>query len=237
MRYFWPCFSFILLLSCSDPKPAELVITHTLDPKTETLQFFWKNDSNDHIRSIARLRQFLKRKKQSLLFATNGGMYQDNGDPVGLFIQNKKVLAPLNTATGIGNFYLEPSGVFYTTGNKTAAICSTKDFRFDSSIANATQSGPMLVHDGKIHPAFHRDSKNKTIRNGVGILADGKIVFAITTEPMNFYDFAAYLKSIGCRNALFLDGTVSKMYFPAKDLEPEDGDFGVILGITKNSSR
>jgi uncharacterized protein YigE (DUF2233 family) len=237
MRYFWSAFSLLLILSCSDPKPAELVVTHTWDPKTQALEFFWKNDSAMPIRSMARLQQYLKRKKQRLVFAMNGGMYEENGDPVGLFIHNQKTIAPLNTATGKGNFYLEPSGVFYTTKNKSAVICSTNEFKFDSSVLNATQSGPMLVHKGKIHPAFRRDSQNKTIRNGVGILDNGTIIFAITTGPISFYDFAAYFKGLGCQNALFLDGTVSRMYDPEHDMEPQDGDFGVILGITEKSNR
>ena len=96
----------------------------------------------------------------------------------------------------------------------------------------ATQSGPMLVIDGAIHSAFKKGSINVNIRNGVGILPDNKIVFAISKEEINFYDFAEYFKNLGCKNALYLDGFVSRMYLPEKNLSATDGAFGVIIGVS-----
>jgi uncharacterized protein YigE (DUF2233 family) len=91
----------------------------------------------------------------------------------------------------------------------------------------------MLVIDGKIHPAFKQGSANLNIRNAVGILPDGKIVFAMSKTQINFYDFAMYFKELGCENALFLDGFVSRTYLPEENWVQTDGNFGVMIGVTK----
>jgi uncharacterized protein YigE (DUF2233 family) len=91
----------------------------------------------------------------------------------------------------------------------------------------------MLLIDGEIHPAFKKGSKNLNIRNGVGILPDNKVVFAMSKEEVNFYDFAEFFKSKGCKNALYLDGFVSRTYLPEEDWEQLDGNFGVIIGVAK----
>lgn len=102
-----------------------------------------------------------------------------------------------------------------------------------NNIDFATQSGPMLVIDGKIHPAFKEGSTNLNVRNGVGILPDGTIIFALSKTEINFYDFAKYFQDLGCKNALYLDGFVSRMYLPEKKWIQTDGSFGVMIGVTK----
>jgi uncharacterized protein YigE (DUF2233 family) len=163
----------------------------------------------------------------------NGGMYKQDHSPQGLFIERFKRLTPLDTSSGHGNFYLKPNGVFYIATNNTPFICKTSNFNYKSKVMYATQSGPMLVIDGEIHPEFERGSANLNIRNGVGILPDNNIVFVMSKKEINFYDFARYFKSIGCKNALYLDGLVSRTYLPEKNWIQTDGDFGVIIGVTK----
>jgi uncharacterized protein YigE (DUF2233 family) len=58
-------------------------------------------------------------------------------------------------------------------------------------------------------------------------------MFAISRKEVSFYDFALYFKNSGCRNALYLDGFVSRMYLPEKNIEHLDGEFGVIIGVTE----
>ena len=91
----------------------------------------------------------------------------------------------------------------------------------------------MLVINGEIHSTFKKESTNFNIRNGVGILPNGEIIFAMSKKEINFYEFAEYFKKIGCKNALYLDGFVSRTYLPEKKWEQTDGNFGVIIGITK----
>lgn len=90
----------------------------------------------------------------------------------------------------------------------------------------------MLLINGKIHSAFKKGSTNFHIRNGVGILPDNRVIFAMSKSKVNFYDFALYFKSLGCKNALYLDGYVSQTYLPEKNWIQTDGNFGVIIGVT-----
>ena len=91
----------------------------------------------------------------------------------------------------------------------------------------------MLVHDGQINVKLTKGSKNLNIRNGVGKLPNGNLLFAISKERINFYDFATYFKDNGCENALYLDGFVSRAYCPAQDWVQMGGKFGVIIGVTR----
>ena len=210
-------------------------ITYTVDLKKQNLKFYWKDDKQQNFKSIHNLKTWLEKSNKKLEFAMNGGMYKEDHSPLGLYIEDKKIIRPLNTKTGNGNFYLKPNGVFYITADSTPAICNTTDFINNGKIKYATQSGPMLVIDGKIHPEFKEGSTNLNIRNGVGILPDNRILFAMSKEGINFYDFANYFKSMGCKNALYLDGFVSRTYLPAENWIQTDGDFGAMIGVTTNT--
>jgi len=226
----------ITTISCFSKKSKSIddarFITYEVDLKKQSLQLYWKNDSNVSFRNIENLKAWLDSKRTKLLFAMNGGMFKSDNSPVGLFIQNKKIVVPLDTASGNGNFYLKPNGVFYITTDNEANICSTEKFNDSNKINYATQSGPMLVIDENIHPAFKQGSSNLQVRNGVGILPDGRVVFAMSKDKISFYDFAEYFKELGCKNALYLDGFVSRTYLPEKNWTQTDGNFGVIIGVT-----
>ena len=125
------------------------------------------------------------------------GMYQENNTPLGLFINRGHVVTALNKKSGYGNFYLKPNGVFYLDTANKAFIKNTDEFILDRTIKYATQSGPMLVTNGVVHRLFSKSSKNLNIRNGVGILADGRILFAMSKTQISFYDFACFLKMPG----------------------------------------
>lgn len=208
-------------------------VSYTVDASKDDIQLYWKDNKGEILQSIQNLRSFVESGNATLVFAMNAGMYKEDHTPLGLFIQNKKTLARINTSNGHGNFYLKPNGIFYITTDHKAAVCKTESFSDAGNITFATQSGPMLVVDGKIHPAFVEGSKNLNIRNGVGILPDGNIVFAMSKTALNFYDFAAYFQKQGCVNALYLDGFVSRTYCPEKHWTQTDGDFGVIIGVVK----
>jgi uncharacterized protein YigE (DUF2233 family) len=212
------------------------ILSYIVDTKTQDLQLYWKNDSGQTLKSILNLKNFVESKNLTLTFAMNGGMFNRDFSPQGLFIQNKQTLAVLDTADGSGNFYLKPNGIFYLTTDNVPFVCNTTDFKNNGEVKYATQSGPMLVIDGKIHSAFKEGSKNLHIRNGVGILPDNKVVFVMSKTEISFYDFAKYFQSLGCKNALYLDGFVSRTYLPDKKWMQTDGNFGVIIGVTKKKN-
>jgi uncharacterized protein YigE (DUF2233 family) len=207
-------------------------ITYSVDLKKYQVDFYWKNKNGKNFGSLQNLKNFIESKNKKLLFATNGGMYQKDKSPQGLFIQENKILQHIDTLSGNGNFYLKPNGIFYITNEKQPVICKTENFIFSKNIKYATQSGPMLLIDGEIHSVFNKDSKNINIRNGVGVLPNNNVVFVMSKTEVNFYDFANYFKKLGCKNALYLDGFVSRTYLPEKNFKQMDGDFGVIIGVT-----
>jgi uncharacterized protein YigE (DUF2233 family) len=226
--------------SAARPKPsaerqptADSIISYTVNPRAQHLALYWKDDAGQRLRSLGQLRSYVESKHVRLLFAMNGGMFTPNFAPLGLYIQDYRQYSPLDTLSGSGNFYLKPNGVFYLSADNHATVCTTADFRSSNLIRYATQSGPMLVVDGQIHSAFKEGSANRQIRNGVGILTDGQVLFAMSKVEISFYDFAEYFRRQGCRNALYLDGFVSRMYLPDKGWRQTDGDFGVMIGVTQ----
>jgi uncharacterized protein YigE (DUF2233 family) len=223
-------FAFVATQKSTDDR----FITYIVDAKKLDIKLYWKNDQQENFKSLQNLKDWLHQNNTELLFAMNAGMYQPDLSPQGLFIENQKTITVLDTTGGVGNFYLKPNGVFYITTDNLPMVCTTPNFKDDGSVKYATQSGPMLVINDEIHPAFKEGSENLNIRNGVGILPDNRIVFTMSKNEINFYDFANYFKNLGCKNALYLDGFVSRTYYPKQNWTQTDGNFGVIIGVTKN---
>ncbi|MFC4412288.1 phosphodiester glycosidase family protein [Kaistella carnis] len=207
-------------------------VYYIVDTKKQEIILYWKDNKKNNFKSIQNLKNWVEKDNKRLVFAMNGGMYKQDNSPQGLFIENKRQITPLDTTNGNGNFYLKPNGVFYITMDNLPAICNASKLSNKLNIKYATQSGPMLVINGQIHSAFKEGSTNLNIRNGVGILPDNKVVFIMSKSEINFYDFANYFKSLGCKNALYLDGLVSRTYLPEEDWVQTDGNFGVIIGVT-----
>jgi uncharacterized protein YigE (DUF2233 family) len=207
-------------------------LSYIVDTKKQDIKFYWRNEKQENFKSIQNLKKWLDLNHKKLVFAMNAGMYKQDNSPQGLFIENQKAITPLDTSSGNGNFYLKPNGVFYITVDNLPTICTTTNFIDNGKVKYATQSGPMLVINGQIHSIFKEGSANLNIRNGVGILPDNKVIFAMSKTEINFYDFANYFKSLGCKNALYLDGLVSRTYLPERNWIQTDGNFGVIIGVT-----
>lgn len=231
----------VMILSfCSKEAPKKQydtarILTYEVNPKKEQLHFYWKNEQGQIYGNAKNLKTQLEAKGERLMFAMNGGMYKKDQSPQGLYMENGEILLSLDIKKeGYGNFYLQPNGVFYLTKDDEAVICVTDSLRTTKNIKYATQSGPMLVIDGKLHAKLTKGSKNLNIRNGVGVLPNGNLLFAMSKEKINFYDFASFFQKNGCKNALYLDGFVSKTYLPEKNYEQDDGNFGVIIGIIKS---
>lgn len=227
----------VFLLAKKKSIKEEDFISYVADVRKQELKFYRKDDTNKNFGSIQNLKLWLQKNNKELVFAMNAGMYKPDRSPQGLYIENGKTLSPLDTTNGNGNFYIKPNGVFYITSNNTAGISTTTYFRNDGQIKYATQSGPMLIMGGKIHPAFKNGSTNVNIRNGVGILPGGKVIFAMSKKQINLFDFANYFKSLGCKNALYLDGLVSRTYLPEENWVQTDGDFGVIIAVTTSATK
>lgn len=183
--------------------------------------------------SFARIDTTLKSEGKTLDFAMNAGMYHPDRTPVGLLVENGVARAPLITAKGPGNFGLLPNGVFCIGPDRFAVLESRKYQVQAPQCRHATQSGPMLVIDGALHPRFIPDSDSRYIRNGVGVSADGMTAYlAISGQPVNFTEFALLFRDrLKAPNALYFDGKISRLYAP--DLGRNDFGFqmGPMVGL------
>lgn len=228
-------FAILLLISCQGSQLEQKYVIYQCNPAKENIKMYWKNEQGKVIHSLSNLKTMLADKGEKLVFAMNGGMFEPDNSPKGLYIENYQIHTPLDTLKGgNGNFYLQPNGVFYLTKDNQAKVVSTSVYSHNTAIKYATQSGPILLLNGEINTVFTPGSTNLNIRNGVGVKENGEVVFAMSKEKVNFYDFALLFKELGCTDALYLDGFVSRAYLPSKEWEQTDGDFGVIIGASGN---
>lgn len=205
------------------------------DSRTAKLALFWRDPDGKAYGGFDPLASTLKQNGKTLAFAMNAGMYHPDYTPVGLYIEDGHQLIPANTRSGSGNFHLKPNGIFYF-GHGGAGVMETERFLKSGISADyATQSGPMLVINGAIHPKIEPTGTSEKIRNGVGV-KDGHIIFfAISEKPVTFYKFASLFKdTLACPNALFLDGSISSLYAPSISRNDRFQPMGPIVGVIEN---
>jgi uncharacterized protein YigE (DUF2233 family) len=221
---------FRLPVSVQDTRFAFTVV----DPAKAEINLHLRDGRDSLYRKLAPLVKELEANGREVLVAMNAGMFLGDRSPMGLYVEGGKKLKPLNRRTETtGNFYMQPNGVFAVRPDHTAFISTTEKFPVLAEVRCATQSGPMLVIGGAMNKQFTKGSTNVHVRNGVGIRKDGHLVFAISKEPVNFHDFAAFFLAQGCVDALYLDGFVSKAYMPAQGLRQLDGQLGPLISVRK----
>ncbi len=208
------------------------------DNREIDLRLFWQDAEGNTFQSYRKLRANLDKKGEKLAFAMNAGMYHPDFKPVGLFIENGVEKTKLNTRRGPGNFHMLPNGVFYIGPNGANVLETGQFVRLQPRAMYATQSGPMLVIDGKLHPKFNESGDSRKLRNGVGICGANQLVFAISSGIVTFYEFGTLFRDhLKCRNALFLDGTVSSIYAPEIKRTDNFWPMGPIVGIVEKKPR
>lgn len=213
------------------------------DPARSDLRVFWRDGSQIPYRRFRTLAGDLAARGVSLEFAMNGGMYDADLRPIGLLIEEGRQIRGANTADPpagvepVPNFYKKPNGIFYVTGDGAGVMETERFLERKPAALYATQSGPLLLIDGAVHPAFIVGSRDRKRRNGVGVCAEGTVRFAISEGRVNFHDFARFFRDrLGCDNALFLDGgTAPGLYAPElrRDDRPGHGGYGPIIGAVR----
>ncbi len=181
---------------------------YSCDPKVENVELaIYLKDSIHNITDLVA-------KKNDLQFAMNGGIFEPDWHTTGLLIKNSEIIDSLNNRNGSGNYYLKPNAVFELKYNGIAKIVESSTYEYKLNETKlAIQSGPALVLENAIHPAFNEGSNNKRIRNGIGIDDVGHLHFILTKDEINLFDFASIFKNdFKCKNALYLDGVISEMY-------------------------
>lgn len=219
-------------------------IVCTFDSRDDDIRLFLKGDDGNPLRHFNFLKDHLAGTGTQLGFAMNAGMYHQDRAPVGLYIENGEKQSRLNTNDGPGNFHLKPNGVFLLwaeDGARGARVITSEAYRdniAEDVVRYATQSGPMLVIDGALHPRFLPGSDSLKRRNGVGVSDEGTVFFVLADSPVRFYDFARFFRDVlEVPNALYLDGTISRVYAPELGRNDPGLAMGPIVGVVERDDR
>lgn len=228
----------MLLSAASAATPEKQILNgisyRLLKTKPEAVSILWANAAGEALRTFPAALQFLRASDPQALTMMNGGIFEPDGIPSGLLIQDGKELHPVNRKAGEGNFYLQPNGIFLISEQGAAIIATSEYPPKATAIRCAVQSGPLLLRHGKTHPAFNAASASRLMRNGVGVDQNGQVIFAITDSDSpkfpNLHEFAELFRQLGCKDALFLDGVISQMR-SGNDLLRRSNRFGSLIII------
>jgi uncharacterized protein YigE (DUF2233 family) len=243
MRRLFPVLIFLVLqaVDCAaEPLCAPLNFKDNaysvcrIDLRETRLELFNLDAQGAPFGTFTALADSLRAEGKELRFAMNAGMFDETLHPIGLYVEDGVQAKKLNWRDGYGNFHVKPNGVFYITGDRAGVAATETYAQLGEKPDFATQSGPMLVIDGKIHPRFSLGGTSYKMRNGVGVSDAHTAIFVISENAVNFHDFAELFRDrLDCPNALFFDGTVSSLYSPELDRNDGFAALGPMVGAVK----
>lgn len=171
------------------------------------IRLHWQGPDGQPYAHLSRLPRQDPATNRKLAFAINAGMFRHDLSPVGLYVENGREARKASTAKGTGNFHLKPNGIFYVAGGRAGVMETGRYLEHRPAADIATQSGPMLVIEGKLHPKFIHAEASRKYRDGVGVRGGRIAVFAVSEDEVSFAQFARFYRDVlKCPNALFLDG-------------------------------
>jgi uncharacterized protein YigE (DUF2233 family) len=156
----------------------------------------------------------------------------DDRSPVGHHVENGEEIMRVIPNAGPGNFGLLPNGILCLRDGQADVIETLRYIDEKPECVYATQSGPMLVIDGELHPRFLPGGTSRYIRNGVGTSADGKqAIFVISNNTVTFHEFGSLFRDhLNLPQALFFDGNISRLYAPSIGRSDVGFRLGPIIG-------
>lgn len=238
----WTAISLVLLAAapanaagCRDIVFEEIPFTVCeADPRRDDIRLFLNGADGRPLGTFDNVETELGGKGRHLDWAMNAGMYHPDRRPVGLYVEDGREIGAIVTREGPGNFGLLPNGVLCLSQRKARIVESRLFDRERPACRFATQSGPMLVIGGQLHPRFLPNSQSRNIRNGVGVTAEGRLVAAIANRPVNFHRFARFFRDVlKTPDALYMDGKVSRLYAPGLGRHDLGFPMGAIMGVVR----
>jgi uncharacterized protein YigE (DUF2233 family) len=240
--FFWPRAPKPVLHSRSGmPEPCRDVefegvhhVVCTVDLESYAVALHHDGADGKPFGSVAKFDAAMAAAGKPVLLAMNAGMYHQDLSPVGLYVEDGKQLSPLEQGSGKGNFFMKPNGVFLIGRNGEAAIMTTEAYAAaPPDPLYATQSGPLLVIDGRVNPRFEENGTSRYIRNGIGVIDPHTLVLAISRAPVSFGSFARLFRDrLGCGNALYFDGQVSVLSNGSQTIVGGNYPAGPILSVS-----
>ncbi|PZX15819.1 uncharacterized protein YigE (DUF2233 family) [Palleronia aestuarii] len=206
-----------------------------VDLETEELRLWRADASGAPYGSFRSVDRALDSEGARLGVAMNAGMYHADRSPVGLYTEDGVEEAGIVTSEGPGNFGMLPNGVLCLQGDR-ARIVESRAFAADPPACRyATQSGPMLVIGGALHPRFLPDGTSTYVRNGAGVSADGRTLWLVISDArVTFHHFARFFRdALGTPDALYLDGNVSRLYDSHSGRHDAGMPMGPIIGTVE----
>jgi uncharacterized protein YigE (DUF2233 family) len=197
------------------------------------LQLFAAARDQDPLRSFSDVERKVDVSK--VAFAMNAGMFDEHGRPIGLaIVRPGRSVHQINLRDGPGNFHMKPNGVFQVDTSGRASVLESgpmpSDVTLSPELALATQSGPILVIHGKLHPKIEPDGESRLTRNGVGVTAEGHALFVISEDPVSFGKLARFFRDgLHTPNALYFDGSVSSLWDPPDGRQDSHSRLGPIV--------
>lgn len=209
------------------------------DSRTEELRLASRGRDGDYLRGFDALMHHLGDDAARVRFATNAGMFDDAGAPIGLYVEDGDEQHVLRLTEGPGNFHMKPNGVFWQAPDGALHITPSDVFaELRPRVRYATQSGPMLLINGAMHPRFALDGPSRYVRNGVGLRDAHTAYFVISSGAVSFGRFARFFRdALGCRDALFFDGAVSSAWIPQMRRSDDVHALGPMVVVLSRSER
>ena len=202
-----------------------------VDLAHDRLALFLDDEARQPFGSLRRLDAWLQRRGQQLRWGMNAGMFHPGFAPVGLFVADGVERRPIDLGAGAGNFYLKPNGVYLVDAAGARIVESSRYATVAAGVQLATQSGPLLVQQGVLHPRLDPASRSRHVRNGVGICG-GRVRFVISEQPVTLHAFASYFRDVlQCSDALYFDGSVSSFYSRTPRRDTARARLGPLIGV------
>ncbi len=205
----------------------------TFDARHQDLRLYSRAGAGGYLRSFDEVRAALGRDTRNVRFAMNAGMFNDAGAPIGLYVAEGEQQHAISLTDGPGNFHLKPNGVFWQGEDGLLRINTSDVYAREPREARwATQSGPMLLIDGEMHPRFAEDGASRFVRNGVGLRDAHTAYFVISSGMVSFGRFARFFRDeLHTRDALYFDGTVSGLWAPSIGRDDDTHELGPMVVV------